>query len=85
MHAAGMSPQGLSLVFGCISLGLVAAAQAVLPAGLSQFVFGAVAAPLVGIAGDQTALPLGIVTTAVSVCAMASFVSLVIPVVRARV
>lgn len=42
------------------------------------------AAPLVGIAGDQTALPLGIVTTAVSVCAMASFVSLVIPVVRAR-
>jgi MFS transporter, DHA1 family, multidrug resistance protein len=53
--------------------------------GLSQFVFGAVAAPLVGIAGDQTALPLGIVTTAVSVCAMASCVSLVIPVVGARV
>jgi Major Facilitator Superfamily len=52
--------------------------------GLSQFMFGAVAAPLVGIAGDQTALPLGIVTTAVSVCAIASFVSLVIPVVQAR-
>jgi MFS transporter, DHA1 family, multidrug resistance protein len=54
-------------------------------AGLSQFVFGAVAAPVVGIAGDQTALPLGIVTTAASVCAVASFVSRVIPVVRARV
>jgi MFS transporter, DHA1 family, multidrug resistance protein len=155
----GMSPQAFSLVFGCISLGLVAAAQVgarlalvwslprvlglglainligatallatvisglplavlvgslvvmvcavglIFPTanalamadypdlagtasslqGLSQFVFGAVAAPLVGIAGDQTALPLGIVTTTVSVCAMASFVSLVIPVVKTRV
>jgi MFS transporter, DHA1 family, multidrug resistance protein len=44
--------------------------------GLSQFVFGAVAAPLVGIAGEHTALPLGVVTTAVSACAMTSFVSL---------
>jgi DHA1 family bicyclomycin/chloramphenicol resistance-like MFS transporter len=52
--------------------------------GLSQFVFGAVAAPLVGIAGEQTVVPLGIVTTAVSACAMASFVVLVLPVVRAR-
>jgi len=155
----GMSPQGFSLVFGCISLGLVAAAQGgarlalvwpltrvlgvglainllgatgllvtvitglplgvllaalvvmvgavglIFPTanalamadypdmagtasslqGLSQFVFGAVAAPLVGIAGEHTALPLGVVTTAVSACAMTSFVSLVIPVVRARV
>jgi hypothetical protein len=30
-------------------------------------------------------VPLGIVTTVVSVCAMASFIGLVIPVVRARV
>jgi MFS transporter, DHA1 family, multidrug resistance protein len=52
--------------------------------GLSQFVFGAVAAPLVGIAGEQTAVPLGIVTTTVSLCAMASFAGLVLPVVRAR-
>jgi MFS transporter, DHA1 family, multidrug resistance protein len=52
--------------------------------GLSQFVFGAVAAPLVGIAGEHTALPLGIVCTAVSACASASFTSLVLPVVRAR-
>ena len=154
----GMSPQGFSLVFGCISLGLVASAQAgarialvwpltrvlglgllinllgatallvtvitglplavliaalvvmvcavglIFPTanalamadypdlagtasslqGLSQFVFGAVAAPIVGIAGEQTALPLGIVTTAVSACAIASFVGLVRPVVRAR-
>ena len=154
----GMSPQSFSLVFGAISLGLVAAAQAgarialvwpltrvlgvgliinlfgatallitvitrlpmgvligalvvmvcsvglIFPTanalamadypdlagtasslqGLSQFVFGAVAAPLVGIAGEHTALPLGIVATAVSVCAIASFASLVLPVVRAR-
>jgi MFS transporter, DHA1 family, multidrug resistance protein len=53
--------------------------------GLSQFVFGAVAAPLVGIAGEQTAVPLGIVTTAVSLCATASFTGLVLPVVRRRV
>jgi len=53
--------------------------------GLSQFVFGAIAAPLVGIAGEQTALPLGIVATAVSICATTSFASLVMPVVRARV
>ena len=52
--------------------------------GLSQFVFGAVAAPLVGIAGEYTALPLGIVTTTVSLCAIASFTSMVLPVVRAR-
>jgi MFS transporter, DHA1 family, multidrug resistance protein len=154
----GMSPQGFSLVFGAISLGLVAAAQAgarialvwpltrvlgvgliinlfgatallitvitALPMGvligtlvvmvcavgvifptanalamadypdlagtasslqgLSQFLFGAVAAPLVGIAGEQTAIPLGIVCTAVSACATVSFASLVLPVVRAR-
>ena len=154
----GMSPQGFSLVFGCISLGLVVAAQGgarlalvwpltrvlglgltinllgatallmtvisglplaaligalvimvcavglIFPTanalamadypdlagtasslqGLSQFVFGAVAAPLVGIAGDQTALPLGIVTTSVSVCAMTSFAVLVRPLARAR-
>ena len=155
----GMSPQGFSLVFGCISLGLVAAAQGgarlalvwpltrvlalgltinltgatallvtvisglplaaligslvvmvcavgvIFPTanalamadypdlagtasslqGLSQFVFGAIAAPLVGIAGEHTAVPLGIVTASVSVCAMTSFVSLVRPVVRARI
>jgi DHA1 family bicyclomycin/chloramphenicol resistance-like MFS transporter len=155
----GMSPQGFSLVFGCISLGLVTAAQGgarlalvwplprvlgfgltinlfgatallitvitglplgaligalvimvcavglIFPTanalamadypdlagtasslqGLSQFVFGAVAAPLVGIAGEQTALPLGIVATSVSLCAMTSFASLVLPVARSRV
>ena len=52
--------------------------------GLSQFLFGAVAAPLVGIAGEHTAVPLGIVTTGVSLLATASFASLVLPVVRAR-
>ena len=52
--------------------------------GLSQFVFGAMAAPLVGIAGEQTALPLGVVTTTASLFAIASFTGLVLPVVRAR-
>jgi MFS transporter, DHA1 family, multidrug resistance protein len=52
--------------------------------GLSQFLFGAIAAPLVGIAGEHTAVPLGIVTTGVSLLATASFTSLVLPVVRAR-
>jgi DHA1 family bicyclomycin/chloramphenicol resistance-like MFS transporter len=52
--------------------------------GLCQFVFVAVAAPLVGIAGEHTAVPLGIVTTGVSLLATASFTSLVLPVVRAR-
>jgi MFS transporter, DHA1 family, multidrug resistance protein len=155
----GMSPQGFSLVFGCISLGLVGAAQGgarlaliwpltrvlgvgltinllgatallvtvisglplgaligalvimvcavglIFPTanalamadypdlagtasslqGLSQFVFGAIAAPFVGIAGEQTALPLGIVTTSVSACAMTSFAALVLPLARSRV
>jgi DHA1 family bicyclomycin/chloramphenicol resistance-like MFS transporter len=154
----GMSPQGFSLVFGCISLGLVGAAQGgarlalrwplarvlgfgltinllgatallvtviselplealigalvimvcavglIFPTanalamanypdlagtasslqGLSQFVFGAIAAPFVGIAGEQTALPLGIVTTTVSACAMTSFAALVLPLARSR-
>jgi MFS transporter, DHA1 family, multidrug resistance protein len=155
----GMSPQGFSLVFGCISLGLVGAAQGgarlalvwpltrvlgvglainllgatallvtvisglplgaligalvimvcavglIFPTanalamadypdlagtasslqGLSQFVFGAIAAPFVGIAGEQTALPLGIVTTSVSACAMTSFAALVLPLAQSRV
>src|SRR4051794_511509 len=53
--------------------------------GLTLFVFGAIPAPFAGIAGKQTALPLGIVPTAVSICATTSFASLVMPVVRARV
>jgi MFS transporter, DHA1 family, multidrug resistance protein len=53
--------------------------------GLSQFVFGAIAAPFVGIAGEYTAVPLGIVTASASICAMTSFVGLVLPVVRQRI
>ncbi len=50
---------------------------------LSRLLLVAGLAP-VGIAGEQTPVPLGIVATAVSVCAMGSFVALVLPVVRAR-
>jgi hypothetical protein len=39
---------------------------------------------VVGIAGEHSALPLGILSTTASLCAIASFVGLVIPVVRAR-
>jgi DHA1 family bicyclomycin/chloramphenicol resistance-like MFS transporter len=50
--------------------------------GVSQFVVGAVAAPLVGIAGQQTAVPLGIVAVSASTGACLVFVSLVIPAAR---
>jgi DHA1 family bicyclomycin/chloramphenicol resistance-like MFS transporter len=52
--------------------------------GLGQYLAGAVAAPLVGVAGSQSAVPLGIVALSASLGAMAVFVILVVPVVRAR-
>jgi DHA1 family bicyclomycin/chloramphenicol resistance-like MFS transporter len=50
--------------------------------GLGQFVFGAVVAPLVGIAGEGTAKPLGVVALSASACASVVFVTLVLPSVR---
>jgi DHA1 family bicyclomycin/chloramphenicol resistance-like MFS transporter len=50
--------------------------------GLGQFVFGAVVAPLVGIAGEGTAVPLGVVALTASACASLVFVALVLPSVR---
>ena len=50
--------------------------------GLGQYVVGAVAAPLVGIAGEQSAGPLGIVTLTASLGAMAVFMLLVVPALR---
>jgi DHA1 family bicyclomycin/chloramphenicol resistance-like MFS transporter len=52
--------------------------------GLGQFVFGAVVAPLVGIAGEETAVPLGVVAVVVSALATVAFLTLVRPAVRAR-
>ncbi len=52
--------------------------------GLGQYLAGAVAAPLVGVAGSQSAVPLGIVALSASLGAAAVFVILVVPVVRAR-
>jgi len=52
--------------------------------GLSQFVVGAIAAPLVGIAGEQTAVPLGLVTVSASAGASVVFGLLVVPAVRGR-
>ncbi|GAA2098438.1 multidrug effflux MFS transporter [Microlunatus panaciterrae] len=52
--------------------------------GLGQYVVGALAAPLVGVAGQQTAVPLGLVALAASLTASAVFVTLVLPVVRSR-
>jgi MFS transporter, DHA1 family, multidrug resistance protein len=50
--------------------------------GLGQYVFGAVVAPLVGIAGEDTAVPLGVVALAASTCASGVFLALVLPSVR---
>jgi MFS transporter, DHA1 family, multidrug resistance protein len=51
--------------------------------GLSQFLAGAIAAPLVGIAGEQTAVPLGVVALVASSSAALVFVILVRPNARA--
>ena len=50
---------------------LAGAASALL--GLGQFVMGAVVAPLVGIAGQDTAVPLGLVAVSASLCATLVF------------
>jgi DHA1 family bicyclomycin/chloramphenicol resistance-like MFS transporter len=44
--------------------------------GVLQFVFGAAVAPLVGIGGTQTALPMGIVICALGIFALTTFVTL---------
>lgn len=41
--------------------------------GLGRYAFGALAAPLVGLAGEDTAVPLGVVTVACAVLAGASY------------
>jgi DHA1 family bicyclomycin/chloramphenicol resistance-like MFS transporter len=51
--------------------------------GLGQFVFGALVAPLVGIAGEETAVPLGLVAFGASTCGALAFTLLVLPSVRA--
>jgi DHA1 family bicyclomycin/chloramphenicol resistance-like MFS transporter len=45
--------------------------------GLAQFALGAVTAPLVGLAGEDTAVPMGIVIAVLGVAALATFVLLV--------
>jgi DHA1 family bicyclomycin/chloramphenicol resistance-like MFS transporter len=52
--------------------------------GLGQYVAGAAVAPLVGIAGEDTAVPLGVVALACSLCATAVFVLVALPAVRRR-
>ena len=52
--------------------------------GLGQFIAGAVVAPLVGIAGTDTAVPLGIVALGASAGASLVFLTLVLPVVLRR-
>ena len=52
--------------------------------GLAQYIAGALAAPLVGVAGEKSALPLGIVVLVASASACTVFVTLVVPAVRAR-
>ncbi len=52
--------------------------------GLLQFLGGAVAAPLVGVAGEGTAVPLGVVAASASVLACLVFTVMVVPVIQAR-
>ncbi len=52
--------------------------------GVSQFLFGAIAAPLVGIAGEDSAVPLGLVAVTASSCAVGVFATVVYPAVRRR-
>jgi MFS transporter, DHA1 family, multidrug resistance protein len=52
--------------------------------GLAQFIAGAAAAPLVGIAGETSAVPLGVVALTASVAACGVFAGLVLPTTRPR-
>jgi len=52
--------------------------------GLCQYIAGAAAAPLVGIAGAQTAVPLGVVALSASAGASLVFAILVVPAGLAR-
>jgi MFS transporter, DHA1 family, multidrug resistance protein len=52
--------------------------------GLAQFIAGAAAAPLVGIAGETSAVPMGVVALGASLAGNAVFAGLVVPAVRAQ-
>jgi DHA1 family bicyclomycin/chloramphenicol resistance-like MFS transporter len=52
--------------------------------GLTQFAFGALVAPLVGVAGEQSAVPLGVVAVSASTCAGLVFLAFVRPAGRSR-
>jgi MFS transporter, DHA1 family, multidrug resistance protein len=52
--------------------------------GLAQYIAGALVAPLVGLAGERSAIPLGIVVLMASASASTVFLTLVVPAVRAR-
>jgi DHA1 family bicyclomycin/chloramphenicol resistance-like MFS transporter len=52
--------------------------------GLLQYLVGGLAAPLVGLAGEETAVPLGLVTACASAGACLVFVILVVPPILAR-
>lgn len=52
--------------------------------GLGQYIAGALVAPLVGLGGEDTAVPLGLVVVAVSLLASVLFWSLVVRTLRSR-
>ncbi len=52
--------------------------------GLGQYLAGAFASPLVGIAGEQSAVPLGLVAVTASASASVVFLAMVYPAVRRR-
>ena len=52
--------------------------------GVAQYALGALAAPLVGLAGEHTALPMAIVIATLGVAALGAFHALVAPSARER-
>lgn len=52
--------------------------------GLGQYIAGALAAPLVGLGGEDTAVPLGLVVVGASLLAGLVFATLVVPTLRGR-
>ncbi len=76
--------QSNSLALGLTDHPHVAGSAAAL-LGVSQFAFGALVAPLVGIGGNDTALPMAVVIAACAVGAAVAFRQLVPPVSKRRV
>jgi DHA1 family bicyclomycin/chloramphenicol resistance-like MFS transporter len=75
----GLSPQLFSLAFAMNGLGLIAASQVnahiVERFGPKRLMIGALAAPLVGVAGPDSAVPMGVVMVTLAIGALVAYQS----------